>query len=100
MITGPDTLPAPVQQTFIKRLLAVPTPNLIHKKLAMLVDMPRHGGTTVRMRRYNRLATAKVPLGTSGLTPPAQTLTAVDIDAKMSFYGSYIQLHEQVVLSF
>lgn len=28
-----------------------------------------------------------VPLGNSGITPPAQNLTALDIDAKISFYG-------------
>ena len=39
-----------------------------------------------------------VPLGNSGITPPAQSLTAVDIDAQMSFYGTYVQLNEQVTL--
>jgi N4-gp56 family major capsid protein len=37
-------------------------------------------------------------LGNSGVTPPAQNLTAVDIDAKVSFYGTYVQLNEQVTL--
>lgn len=60
--------------------------------------MPRNGGTTLRMRRYNALNTAMVPLGNTGVTPPAQTLTAIDIDAKISFYGTYIQLNEQVTL--
>jgi len=40
--------------------------------------MPRNGGTTLRMRRYNPLSTAMVPLGNTGVTPPAQNLTAVD----------------------
>ena len=53
----------------------------------MLKQMPRNGGTTLRMRRYNPLATAMVPLGNTGITPPAQQLTAIDIDARMSFYG-------------
>jgi len=64
----------------------------------MLKQMPRNGGTTLRMRRYNPLATALVPLGNTGVTPPAQQLTAVDIDAKISFYGSYVILNEQVTL--
>ncbi len=50
------------------------------------------------MRRYNPLPTAIVPLGNSGITPPATNLTAVDIDAKLSFYGQYVQLNEQVTL--
>jgi N4-gp56 family major capsid protein len=71
---------------------------MIHKIPAMLKQMPRNGGTTLRMRRYNPLNTAMVPLGNSGITPPAQTLTAVDIDAKLSFYGTYVTLNEQVTL--
>jgi len=78
--------------------LAVPVPNMIHKIPALLKNMPRNGGTTLRMRRYNPLATALVPLGNSGVTPPAQNLTAVDIDAKISFYGTYVILNEQVTL--
>lgn len=64
----------------------------------MLKQMPRNGGTTLRMRRYNPLNTAMVPLGNSGVTPPAQQLSAVDIDAKISFYGTYVILNEQVTL--
>lgn len=61
--------------------------------------MPRNGGTTYRMRRYNPLGTATVPLGNSSVTPPAQQLTAVDIDAQMSFYGTYVKISEQVTLT-
>ncbi len=60
--------------------------------------MPRNGGTTLRMRRYNPLETATVPLGNTGVTPPAQQLTAINIDAEMDFYGTYIILNEQVTL--
>jgi N4-gp56 family major capsid protein len=97
-ITTTSVLPAPVQQSFSYKLLSVPVPNMIHKIPAMKKQMPRNGGTTLRMRRYNPLATAMVPLGNSGVTPPPQTLTAVDIDAKISFYGTYIILNEQVTL--
>lgn len=97
-ITTTTTLPAPVQQSFSYKLLSVPVPNMIHKIPAMKKNMPRNGGTTLRMRRYNPLATAMVPLGNTGVTPPSQQLTAVDIDAKISFYGSYVQLNEQVTL--
>jgi N4-gp56 family major capsid protein len=71
---------------------------MIHKIPADLKAMPRNGGTTLRMRRYNPLATAPVPLGNSGVTPPPQQLTAVNIDAQMDFYGTYILLNEQVTL--
>ena len=97
-ITTTAVLPAPVLQSFSYKLLSVPTPNMIHKIPAMKKSMPKNGGTTLRMRRYNALSTAKVPLGTSGVTPPPQTLTAVDIDAKIDFYGTYIIVNEQVTL--
>jgi hypothetical protein len=60
--------------------------------------MPRNGGTTLRMRRYNPLAPAMVPLGNSGVNPPPQVLSSVNIDGTMSFYGSYILINEQVTL--
>lgn len=97
-ITTTSVLPAPVQQSFSYKLLSVPVPNFIHKIPAMKKNMPRNGGNTLRMRRYNPLNSALVPLGNSGVTPPAQQLTAVDIDAKVDFYGSYVQLNEQVTL--
>jgi len=97
-ITTTSVLSAPVQQSFSYKLLSVPVPNMIHKIAAMKKTMPRNGGTTLRMRRYNALATAMVPLGNSGITPPPQTLSAVDIDAKVSFYGTYLQINEQVTL--
>ena len=86
-ITTTSVLPAPVQQSFSYKLLSVPVPYMIHKIPAELKNMPRNGGTTLRMRRYNALATAPVPLGNSGITPPPQTLTSVNIDAQMDFYG-------------
>lgn len=97
-ITTTSSLPAPVQHTFANRLLSVPYQNMIHKIPAMLVPFPAHGGPNIRMRRYNRLPSSKVPLGNSGITPPATQLTAVDIDARMSFYGQYIEINEQVTL--
>jgi len=97
-ITTSTTLPAPVQQSFSYKLLSVPVPYMIHKIPAMLKQMPRNGGTTLRMRRYNPLNTATVPLGNSGIHPPPQQLTAVNIDAQMDFYGTYIYLNEQVTL--
>lgn len=97
-ITTTSTLAAPVAQSFSMKLLSVPTPYNIHKIPADLKRMPRNGGTTLRQRRYNPLATAPVPLGNTGVDPAPQNLTALNIDAKMSFYGTYVLLNEQVTL--
>lgn len=98
-ITTTGVLPAAVQQSFSYKLLSVAIPNMIHRIVAMKKRMPRNGGTTLRMRRFNPLPTALVPLGNTGVTPPAELLTAVDIDAKISYYGQYITLNEQVTLT-
>lgn len=87
-ITTTTTLQPPVQQSFSYKLLSVPVPNMIHTTCAVRKNMPRNGGRTLRMRRYNPLAPAMVPLGNTGVTPPSQQLTAVDIDATISFYGN------------
>lgn len=98
-ITTTTLLAPPVQQSFSYKLLSVPTPNFIHKIPAMTKTMPRNGGNTLRMRRYNPLPSAMVPLGNTGVTPPATTLSAVDIDARISYYGQYVQINEQVTLT-
>lgn len=93
-----DTLSAPVQQSFDAKILSTPTANQIHNLAAMPKRMPSKGGKILRMRRYNQLQPALVPLGSSGLTPPPQMATAVDIDAEISFYGTYLQINEQCTL--
>lgn len=93
------SLPPEVQQSFSYKLLSVPVPSMIHNIPAMRKQMPRNGGTTLRMRRYNPLNTAMVPLGNTGITPPSQNLVAVDIDAKINFYGTYLYINEQVKLA-
>lgn len=97
-ITTTSLLPAPVQESFSLKLLSVPTPGMIHTIVAEKDTMERNGGTTKRYRRYNALDTALAPLGNSGETPPEQDLVAVDIDAKVDFYGTFIRINEQVTL--
>lgn len=97
-ITTTSLLPPPVQQAFNERLLAIQQPNLIHLLPAMKFRLPRNKGNILRMRRPNKLGTAKVPLGNSGVTPPSQSLSAVDIDVKVDWYGGWVEINEQVTL--
>lgn len=97
-ITTTSLLTAPVSTSFSYKLLSVPTPLMIHKIPAMLKNMPKNGGTIMRYRRYNPLASAPVPLGNSGAYPAPQVPSALNIDAQMSFYGTYVLLNEQVTL--
>jgi len=97
-IVTTSTLSAPVQQSFDGRLLSIKAPNLIHTVAASSRTMPANAGKTLRMRRMDKLATATVPLGNTGDTPPSSPLSAMDIDATIGFYGAYIQINEQVTL--
>jgi len=96
-ITGPNQLPPPVQQWFDNVLLSRPMPKLIHKQMAMKKELPPNSGRIARYRRYTNLATATVPLPDSGLTPPGQVLNAVDIDARLDFYGTYVTITDSVM---
>ena len=80
------------------KLLSRPMPDLIHKLMSMKKRLPERSGQILRMRRYNNLATATVPLGPSGINPPPQTLSALDIDAKVEWYGTYVLVTDQVSL--
>lgn len=97
-ITTTQSLPPPVQQWFDQVLLSRPMPMLIHGRFAMKKRMPDRSGRTARYRRYTNLATATVPLPDSGLTPPGQVLSAVDIDATIEIYGTYTAITDQVSL--
>jgi N4-gp56 family major capsid protein len=99
MITTNSNLPPAVQAHLDRVLISTPYPNLIHGLVADYREMPAHGGVIWRGRRYNALATAQVPLGPSGQTPPPQTLSALDIDARINWYGTFVVINEQVQIS-
>lgn len=99
-ITNPSNLPAPVQNHFDYTLLSVPVPHMIYNTVAERKSMRSKSGRFLTMRRYHPLDVdqAKVPLGDSGQEPPPQALSAVDIQAEIEFYGTWIAIHEQVTL--
>jgi len=100
-MAGPTTtsiLPPAVQQQLSMKLLARPMPDLIHTTMGYPITMDQQAGDILRRRRYQNLQTAPVPLGNGIVDPPAQQLTALDIDARIDWYGTYIILQEQVML--
>lgn len=60
--------------------------------------MDQQAGDILRRRRYKNLQTAPIPIGNGIVNPPAQQLTALDIDARIDWYGTYLILQEQVML--
>jgi len=99
MTTTITTLPAPVQQNFNAKLLSTPQARLVHGAFATNMQMPDNGGYIMRMRRYTRLNTAPVPLGPAMNNPPVQTLNAVDLDARIDWYSTYVIITKQVTVS-
>ena len=98
---GPTTtniLPAGVQQQMSMKLLARPMPDLIHTTLGFPITMDQQSGDILRRRRYKNLQTAPIPLGNGIVKPAPQQLTALDIDARIDWYGTYLVLQEQVML--
>ena len=83
MTTTTTILPPPVAQEFSEKMLSTPMPHLVHNLFAIPRSIKGNNGKTLRMRRYNRLQTATVPVDPLFMNPPAQTMTAVDIDAKI-----------------
>ena len=98
MTTTTTVLPPPVQQKFSAKLLSTLQARLIHSMVAMPYEMEERSGDILRMRRYTRLNTAPVPLGPAMNNPPVQTLDAVDIDARIDWYATYVIITKQVTL--
>ena len=98
MSTTSTVLPPPVQQRFSAKLLSTPQARLIHRLGAVPYKMPANSGNILRMRRYNRLETAPVPVNPAMMNPPSQQLTAIDIDASISFYATYTVITKEVTL--
>lgn len=97
-VTTIDSLPPQVAESFAMKLLAIETPNLIHKLAAMPKRLDKNSGSTLVMSRYKRLDTATVPLSNSSENPPPQQLDAVNIKVTPKRYGTYIILDELVTL--
>jgi len=98
MSTTSAILPAPVQQRFSAKLLSTPQARLIHRLAAVPYIMPENSGNILRMRRYTRLETAPVPVNPAMNNPSSQLLTAVDVDATIDWYATYVVITKEVTL--
>lgn len=96
MTTTSTVLPAPVAQQFSEKMLSTPMPKLIHNLFAIPRTIQGNMGRTLRMRRYNRLQTAPVPVDPMFMNPPAQQLTALDVDSTVNWYATYAIITREV----
>lgn len=80
-------LPSEVATQFCMRMLSRPMPDLVADVGCYRVSMEQNQGTILRQSRYDNLPTQQVPLGPSGVNPPAMVLNRLDIDAQIQWYG-------------
>ena len=73
-------------------------PALVHTRFAQKRVLPTKSGDTIVFRRYAKLSTVPVPI-VDGITPPGAPLSATDIKARVSFYGNFVTITNQVELT-
>lgn len=92
------SLPNAVRDYYDRVLLTTSYPCLIHTRFAQRRVLPKNSGDTIIFRRYSRLPTVPVPLE-DGITPPGALLSTQDIKARVSFYGNFVMLTNEVELT-
>lgn len=97
-ITTVSVLPPAVREYYDRLLLMTAYPQLIHTRFAQKRTLPEKSGDTIVFRRYARLSTVPIPLQ-DGITPPGAQLSATDIKARVSFYGNFVTVTNQVELT-
>ena len=97
-ITTTSVLSPAVREYYDRLLLMTAYPLLQHTKFGQKRILPAKSGDTIVFRRYARLSTVPVPL-TDGTTPPGAPLSATDIKARVSWYGNFVMVTNQVELT-
>ena len=97
-VTTTAVLPPAVREYYDRLLLMTAYPGLIHNKFAQKRVLPKKSGDTIVFRRYSRLSTVPIALN-DGITPPGASLSATDIKARVSFYGNFVTITNQVELT-
>lgn len=97
-MTTTTVLPPAVREYYDRLVLMTAYPALIHTKFAQRRILPEKNGDTIVFRRYSKLDTVPIPL-IDGRTPPGAPLSATDIKARVSFYGNFVTITNQVQLT-
>jgi len=83
-------IPREVNNYYDKNLLIRAVPRLVYGLWGKESRIPANAGTnTIKFRRYVNLADATTPL-TEGVTPPAATISTVEVTATYAQYGNYL----------
>lgn len=97
-LTTTAVLPPAVREYYDRMLLQTAFPYLIYTRFGQRRSLPKKSGDTLVFRRYAKLAPVPIPL-VDGITPAGATLSATDIKARVSFYGNFVTITNQVQLT-
>lgn len=97
-LTTSSILPPAVREYYDRYLLETAFPYLVYGKFAQRRTLPKKSGDTIVFRRYAKLNTVPIPLR-DGITPPGTVLSVTDLKAKVSFYGNFVTITNQVQLT-
>ena len=89
------TMPYATRVWYNKVFLSVAEPELVHDRYGMKTTLPKNTGEQVMWRRWNKLATATVPL-TEGVTPSGSRLTYEHVLATAKWYGDFVMITDVV----
>lgn len=99
MLNTVSDLPAGVQAHMDRVMVSQEQPNLIFSLFASKSVMPRNSGKIFKRAKMNKLQTVPTPLGTSGAQPDGQALSMLYMQAEVQFYGTFVEINEQVTLT-
>ena len=91
-------IPAAVSTFYDRVMLKAARPLLVHLRWAQVKDIPRGNGKVIRFRRYSLLSAATTALS-EGVTPSGSQLSVTNVDATVAFYGDYVTLTDELVLT-
>ena len=91
-------IPHAVNNFYNRNMLKAARPRLVHTRWAQVKDLPKNNSNVIRFRRYSLLSAATTPLN-EGVTPSGSQLSSTNVDATVAFYGDFITLTDELVLT-
>jgi N4-gp56 family major capsid protein len=99
MLQTTNNLKPAVAKVYGYKLIEARTRDLIYGIGLETRVLPRNHSKQIVYSMYDPLVPDKTPLGDMGATPKGQLLNKVDLTTKIQWYGTFIPMNEQVVLT-
>lgn len=87
-----------INNFYDRNMLKAARPLLVHTRWGQTKDIPTKNGQVIKFRRYSLLSAATTALS-EGVTPTGSQLSVTDVTATVSFYGDYVTLTDELLLT-